>query len=53
MTRKIQLLFWVIVLGIVDAVIPFFPILALALIYVLLEKPPWFLRSVREVYGLN
>jgi hypothetical protein len=53
MTRKTQLLLWVTVLGILDAVIPFFPILALVLIYILLEKPPWFLDSVQEVYGSN
>lgn len=50
MTRKTQLLFAVILLGLVDAVVPFFPIIAIVLIYVLLERPPWFLDSVQQVY---
>jgi hypothetical protein len=50
MTRKSQLLTSVIVLGIIDAVIPLFPILAIILIYVLMEKPPWFLEAVQEIY---
>jgi hypothetical protein len=53
MTKKTQLLFWVTVLGILDAVIPFFPILAFVLVYVLLDRPPWFLNCVEEIYGSN
>ena len=53
MTKKTQLLLWVVGLGILDTIIPFFPILALVLIYVLLERPPWFLAWVEEIYGAN
>lgn len=50
MKKKTRVLFAVILLGLVDAIVPFFPILALVLIYVILEKPPWFLDSVQELY---
>jgi len=50
MAKKSQLLLSVTVLGIFDAVIPLFPILAFVLIYVLLERPPWFLEWVEEIY---
>jgi hypothetical protein len=51
MSKKGQLLLSVIGLGLLDAIIPFFPILALILIYVVLLRPPWFLETVREVYN--
>ena len=51
MKKNTQLLLAVIFLGVVDAVVPFFPILALILVYVILEKPPWFLASVQGVYN--
>ena len=51
MTRKSQLLLSVIGLGVIDAVIQLFPILAFILIYVLLERPPWFPEWVREIYS--
>ncbi|MFC1665758.1 hypothetical protein ACFL17_09055 [Pseudomonadota bacterium] len=51
MPKKAQLLLAVIFLGLVDAVVPFFPILAIVLIYVVLEKPSWFMDLVREVYN--
>jgi hypothetical protein len=47
MTRTILCL---VGLGIIDAIIPI-PIVTLVLIYVILEKPPWFARIVKEVYG--
>ena len=53
MTRKTQILIALIVLCVVDAVVPFFPVLGLVLIYVLLEKPPWFLETVRQVYDIE
>ncbi len=53
MTKKTQLLLGLIVLSVVDAVVPFFPVLGLVLIYVLLEKPPWFLETVRRVYDME
>jgi hypothetical protein len=37
-------------LGLVDIVIPV-PILGLILIYVVLQKPPWFRDMVDEIYG--
>jgi hypothetical protein len=51
MSKKTQLLLGVMGLGLLDAIIPFFPILSLILIYVLLAKPSWFLEIVREVYN--
>lgn len=50
MKNKTQILLALITVGIFDAVIPFFPILALILAYVLLERPPWFLDWVQEIY---
>ncbi len=50
MTRKTQILIALIVLCVVDAVVPLFPVLGLVLIYVVAEKPPWFLDAVRQVY---
>ena len=38
-----------VVLGLVDVVIPI-PVLGLILVYVVLQKPPWFLEKVRELY---
>ena len=51
MNNKAKLLLVVMFLGLGDAVIPFFPVLALVLIYVILEKPAWFLDRVQELYG--
>jgi len=53
MTRKTQILIALLVLCVVDAVVPFFPVLGLVLVYVLLEKPPWFLETVRHVYDIE
>jgi len=50
MSTKTQLLLAVLLLGLMDGIIPFFPILALILIYVVLQKPPWFLNIVNEIY---
>jgi hypothetical protein len=50
MSTKAKVLMAVIGLGILDAVIPGLPIIALILIYVLLEKPAWFLDLVGEIY---
>jgi len=49
MTRKIQSFVVLIVLSVVDAVIPI-PIVGIVLIFVFLQKPPWFEKLVREVY---
>jgi len=49
MTRKTRSLIALVVLSIVDAVIPI-PIVGMILIFVFLQKPPWFQELVREVY---
>ena len=51
MNKKSKLLLAVVLFGVIDAIVPFFPILALVLIYVVLEKPPWFLETVQEIYN--
>ncbi len=51
MTTKSKILITIIGLGILDAVIPGLPIIALILIYVILERPAWFPDLVREIYG--
>jgi len=63
-TKKTQLLIALILLCVVDAVVPFFPVLGLVLIYVVLEKPVvphnWYgeepalwrmAREIREIMG--
>ena len=44
-----KLLVGLIFLGIVDVIIPL-PILGIILIYVVLQKPPWFIELIREIY---
>ena len=51
MTNKTQLLIALIILCVVDAVVPLFPVVGLVLIYVVVAKPLWFLETVRQVYG--
>jgi hypothetical protein len=41
-----------ILLGIVDVVIPI-PIIGLMLIYVIVQKPSWFLDLTQEIYRLE
>jgi hypothetical protein len=41
-----------ILLGIVDVVIPI-PIIGLMLIYVIVQKPSWFLDLAQEIYRLE
>jgi len=50
MNIKTKSVVGLIMLGMVDAVIPF-PILGVILIYVVLQKPPWFRNVVLEIYG--
>jgi type III secretory pathway component EscV len=50
MSRKARLLTAVVALGLIDALVPFFPILAFIIIYVIVDKPTWFLEMVRELY---
>jgi hypothetical protein len=50
MRPKTQVLITLAALGIIDVVLPI-PIVALILIYVVLQRPPWFMAMVRDVYG--
>ena len=50
MALKTKCLIGLIVLSIVDVLIPI-PIVGLILIYVVLQKPPWFVDTVREIYS--
>jgi len=49
MTLKNRCLITLVALGVVDAVIPL-PIIGVILVYVVLEKPPWFLNLVQGLY---
>lgn len=49
MRHRTKILAVLILVSIVDMVIPF-PILGVILICVLLQKPPWFEKLVREIY---
>ncbi|MEA3413537.1 MAG: hypothetical protein U9R74_18695 [Pseudomonadota bacterium] len=51
MGTKTKTLIAIAALGLLDAVALGLPIMALILVYVVLERPPWFLRVVREIYG--
>lgn len=50
MTLKTKCISAIIFLCIVDVVIPI-PILGLILLYVIIQKPPWFADTVREIYS--
>jgi len=50
MTIKTKCLITLIILAMVDTVIPL-PITGAMLIYVLLQRPPWFKNVVVEIYG--
>jgi hypothetical protein len=49
MFNRTKYLLGLILLGIVDAVIPF-PIIGAILIYVMLHRPVWFRNAVKEIY---
>ena len=49
MSTKTKALISLICLGIIDMVIPI-PILGLVLLYVVGQKPPWFMDVVSEIY---
>ena len=49
MRTKTKILIGLILLSVVDMVIPF-PIIGVILIHVLLQKPPWFQKLIREIY---
>jgi len=50
MTAKTRALIGLVGLCIFDAVIPL-PIVGLILIFVMVQKPPWFQELVEEIYG--
>ena len=50
MTIKTKCLIGLILLAVVDMVIPL-PIIGVLLIYVLLQRPPWFKNVVTEIYS--
>lgn len=52
MSIATKLIITLIVLAIVDVVIPI-PITSIILIYVLLQKPPWFIDTVHKIYRLE
>ena len=47
---KMRLLVALLVLAVVDAVLPV-PVVALILVFVLLERPAWFSKAFHAVYG--
>ena len=49
MNTMIKILISLIILAILDAIIPI-PFTTIMLIYVLLEKPPWFKKLVDDIY---
>jgi putative effector of murein hydrolase LrgA (UPF0299 family) len=49
MNIKTKTLIGLVIFSIIDMVIPI-PILGIVLIYAVLQKPPWFLEMVREIY---
>jgi hypothetical protein len=52
MNIKTKSLIILVMLGIIDVVIPI-PILGLILIYVVLQRPPWFTNVVRKIYNIE
>ena len=50
MTAKSRIWIWLVFLGLLDALIPLFPIMTLILVYVLMERPRWFIEWVQEIY---
>jgi hypothetical protein len=50
MSTTTKTLLFLIVLCLVDVVIPV-PILGLILIYVVFQRPPWFMEMVSEIYN--
>ena len=49
MTTKTKSLIGLIFISVVDAVVPL-PIIGAVLIYVVLQRPPWFIDVVQEIY---
>ena len=51
MSIKTKLLMVLVGLAVVDIVIPV-PIIGIILVYVLLQKPSWFIEIAHRVYGI-
>jgi hypothetical protein len=52
MNIRTKSIFVLILLGIVDVVIPI-PIIGLMLIYVIVQKPSWFIDLVKDIYRME
>lgn len=52
MNIRTKSIFVLILVGMVDVVIPI-PIIGLMLIYVIVQKPSWFLNLAQEIYRLG
>ena len=52
MKLETKLIIYLCLLAIVDVFIPI-PIVAIILIYVLLNKPAWFKKMVLDIYSIN
>ena len=52
MNIRTKSIFVLILLGLVDILIPI-PIIGLILIYVVIQKPSWFMDLVQEIYRLE
>ena len=52
MNIRTKSIFVLILLGIIDVVIPI-PIIGLMFIYVIVQKPSWFLDLVKDIYRLE
>ena len=49
MSAKTQIITSLIALGLIDVILPI-PIVALILIYVVVQRPVWFTDMVRDIY---
>ena len=49
MNIKTKTIIGLVIIGIIDMVIPV-PILGIVLLFVVLQKPPWFAAMVDEIY---
>ena len=49
MSLRTKILIYIVLVGVIDTFIPI-PITALALIYVLFQRPAWFIQWVDEIY---
>ena len=49
MNIKSKTIIGIVIVGFIDMVIPV-PILGIVLLYVILQKPPWFPELVSEIY---